>query len=56
MFFIASVIIGFLMIIEKPMIQFLRSKLKSDSTEDIIEAPDFYEEINFDQRCREFKL
>jgi hypothetical protein len=44
------------MLFEKPITQFLRSFLKTDSAEDIIEAPDFYEEINFDQRCREYKL
>ena len=53
---IACAVIGFFVMIEKPLIKFLRSKLKKDSTEDIIEAPDFYEEINFDQRCREYKL
>jgi hypothetical protein len=31
-------------------------EMPDDKEEDIIIAPDLYEEINFEQRCKEYKL
>ena len=54
-FLLMGAFVLFIMALEGQILK-LKSIIFKSETSEMIEAPDLYEEINFEQRCKEFKL